>query len=424
MGCCGTSRAPGLVTRGQIAVGLRDLGVAPGDTVMIHAAVSAIGWIVGGPAEVLRGVFDAVGGGGTVMAYVGWDGSPYDVTIGLEQLPPQLAEVWPAYDPATAGAVRSWGVLAEILRAWPGALRSPHPDQSFAAVGPRAAELVDEHPLQYGMGAGSPLAKLCATGGKVLLLGSPLHHATLLHHAEHLADVPDKRVIRYWAPILSDGGKAWVRIEEFDTGGEGCLPWFGSGDMFDAIVRDYLQGGRGAVGPVGAARSHLFDAADLVRFAVEWIEARYAEPIPRSVEIDVDVAGPDDHAGVLGLFERMDEESAGSVAPRGRLATRVDEFLESSDRRVLLARVDGAAVGVLVALRAAGDRGVLEQAFVDPGFRRRGVLREMEIDAAGYLRDAGCHTVQVHVRAENALARHAWRSLGYAASEEFLARPL
>jgi aminoglycoside 3-N-acetyltransferase len=399
-----------------------DLGVAPGDTVMLHAAVGAIGWIVGGPDQVVHGVLDALGEAGTLMMYVGWDGSPYDVTIGLPEVPPQLAAVWPAYDPATSHAVRSWGVLGEILRTWPGAKRTEHPDGSFAAAGWRAEELLAEHPLQYGMGERSPLARLCHAGGKVLLLGSPLSDVTLLHHAEHIANVPEKEVVRYWAPILRNGDKEWVQIEEFST--EECLPWFGPGDMFEAIVQDYLQDGHGAVAPVGAARSYLFDAADLTQFAVDWIEDRYSEPVERYVEIEVSPAGPGDHHQIVALFELMEEESPGTVAPKRRLSTRVDEFLEDSDRRTFLARVGEKPVGVLVALRHSAERGVLEQAFVDPEYRRRGVLRELEIDAAGYLRDAGCRTIQVHADVGNEAARGAWRALGYSPSEEFLDRLL
>ena len=372
--------------------------------------------------EVLKGILDAAGGRGTLMMYVGWDGSPYDVTIGRSALPTGLAEAWPPYDPGTAHAVRSWGVLAEILRQWPGARRSGHPDSSFAAVGPRAQELVFDHPLQYGMGDPSPLSALCKAAGRVLIMGSPLSNVTLLHHAEHLADVPDKETVRYWAPILRDGAKEWVQIEEYST--EGCLPWFGPGDMFEAILREYLQAGRGAVGQIGAAQSVLLDASDVVRFAVEWIEARYDVPVARALDVTVDAATPSDHQPILTLFERMEDETSGPGTIRGRLAARVDECLESGDRRIFLAKVDDEVVGVLVALYVSNDRGVLEQAFVDPRFRRRGILRELELDACAYLRETGCRTVQVHIASDNAVAREAWRALGYEPSDEFLERPL
>jgi aminoglycoside 3-N-acetyltransferase len=419
---CSGSCAPGLVTRGQMTAELGALGVSSGDTVMLHASVGAIGWIVGGADQVLHAVFDAIGEAGTLLMVVGWDGSPYDVTIGLPAVPPALAEAWPVYDPAIAHAVREWGVLAEFLRMWPGAVRSAHPDSSFVAVGPLANTLVSEHPLQYGMGERSPLAKLCEADGKLLLLGSPLRNVTLLHHAEHLAQAPDKAVVAYWAPVLSDGRKTWLRLEEFDT--NGCLPWFGSGDMFEAILRDYLKQGGGAVGPVGASRSHLFDAADLTTFAVGWIEERFAEPVTREVAIEVETAGPANHHEVLALFDAMEEETPGTVATRGRLSARVDEFLGDSNRAIFLARVGGEPVGVLVALRASAEQGLLEQAYVDPAFRRRGVLREMEFDASGYLREAGCSRVHVHIDIENETARAAWRSLGYRPTSEFMERPL
>ena len=421
--CC-SSHAPGLVTRGQIASDLREMGVAAGDTVMLHAAVGAIGWIVGGPDQVLHGIFDALTPSGTLMMYVGWDGSPYDVTLGLPALPPPLAEVWPAYDPQTAHAVRSWGVLAEVLRRWPGAARSAHPDSSFAAVGPGAEDLVADHALQYGMGEHSPLAKLRSNRGKVLLLGSPLSDVTLLHHAEHVADVPDKSIATYWAPILDGGEKRWVQIEEFDTGSAGCLPWFGAGDMFEAIIEDYVQEGHGTIGAVGAARSYLFDAAELIEFAVSWIEDRFRDPVERDVEIEIVPAGPPEHHEVVSLFELMEAETSGAGASRRQLSTRVDEFLEDPNRRAFIARINGQPVGVLVALKHSQDRGILEQAFVDSAYRRRGVLREMEIDASGYLMEQGCRTVQVHVDVENEAAGAAWRALGYAPSREFLERPL
>jgi len=425
MGMCSRRRAPGLVTRERIAADLKELGLGAGDVVMLHASVGSIGWIVGGPDRVLEAFQHVLGEAGTLLMYVGWDGSPYDVTLGMPEVPPQLREVWPAFDPANSHAVREWGVLGEYLRMRPGARRSVHPDSSFVAVGHGAEELTTDHPLQYGMGPGSPLGKLCAAGGKVVLLGSPLANVTLLHYAEHLADVPDKDVVRYHAPILlASGEKAWVAIEEFNTGGEGCLPWHGPTDMFEAIVRDYLQQGSGTVGRVGAAPSYLFDAANLVEFAVDWIEERYAEPIERHVEVEIEVASPAVHHEILALFERMAEETRGSAESKGRLSTRVDEFLEDPHRRVFVARVDEKAVGVLVALHPSPERGVLEQAYVDPDYRRRGILRELEIDAAGYLRERGCRDVELHVDAENRAARLAWSSLGYSSTVEYMKRPL
>ena len=66
--------------------------------------------------------------------------------------------------------------LAETARTWPGALRSDHPQVSFAAIGPCAAQVTAGHHLHYGLGDRSPLGAVNRLDGKVLLLGVG-HHA-------------------------------------------------------------------------------------------------------------------------------------------------------------------------------------------------------------------------------------------------------
>ena len=109
----------------------------------------------------------------------------------------------------------------------------------MAAIGARADWLTADHPLNHGFGRGSPLEKLCEAGGEVLLLRAPLDTVTLLHHAESLADVPSKRTVRYRQPILRDGGKTWVEVEEYDTN-HGVLRDYDDGNDFEALVEAYL----------------------------------------------------------------------------------------------------------------------------------------------------------------------------------------
>jgi len=247
---------------------------------------------------------------------------------------------------------------------------------------------------------------------------------TLLHHAEHLAEVPNKGIVRYWAPILHNGEKAWIQIEEFNTGGEGCLPWHGATDLFEAIVRDYLRSGQGVVGLVGAAQSHLFDAAGLTEFAVGWIEERFADHEPEEFDVEIRAAEPSDHRELVVLLGMYDEELSGSSASPARLSTRVDEFLEDPDRKAFVAVGPEGIVGMIVTSRPAPDRGAIDLAFVEPAYRRRGILRELETDASAHLRGIGCHTVELRVDAGNGPARAAWRDLGYEPTVEFLERPL
>jgi aminoglycoside 3-N-acetyltransferase len=259
------------VTRSMLAKDLRQLRVSIGDTVMLHASVKATGWIVGGPDVVIQALLDVLGTEGTLMMLVSWEDSPYELAEWPKDMQKAYLEECPPFDRATSRAYRKWGILTEYLRTWPGAFRSNHPDASFAAVGAKARWITENHPLQYGLGPGSPLAKLCEAKGKVLLLGAPLNTITLLHYAEHIANVPNKKTVQYKMPLLRDGKRVWVDIEEFDT--NGMLP--GMKEYFETIPREYLSSGKGSVGKVGTAQSYLFDAADLVSFAVRWLEKEY-----------------------------------------------------------------------------------------------------------------------------------------------------
>ena len=146
----------------------------------------------------------------------------------------------------------------------------------MAAVGSKAPWLTADHPLQYGYGRGSPFAKLIEARGEVLLLGAPPDTVTLLHHAEHVARVPNKRVARYRQPVLRDGVCRWIEVEEFDTS-SGIREWRKEdGNYFRAIVEDYLRLGHGARGTVGAATAYLLDAEGLNDHAVTWLEREFA----------------------------------------------------------------------------------------------------------------------------------------------------
>jgi aminoglycoside 3-N-acetyltransferase len=237
---------------------------------MAHAAVSRIGPILGGPDTIIGALRDAVGPTGTIMAYADWDAGYEDLLDSAGRVPDAWRPHVPPFDPATSRAVRDNGVLPEFLRTTPGALRSGSPGPSMAAIGARAEWLTADHPIDYGYGPGSPLAKLVEAGGKVALIGAPLDTMTLLHHAEHLANVPGKRIKRVEVPFVRDGGVEWRMVEEFETGDPVVAGL--ADDYFGAIVEDFLATGGGRRGLVGDASVIVVDAAAITAFAVAWIE--------------------------------------------------------------------------------------------------------------------------------------------------------
>ncbi|GAB2174897.1 aminoglycoside 3-N-acetyltransferase [Dongia sp. agr-C8] len=249
---------------------LARLGIAPGDSVMVHAACHSIGRVLGGPDSVIAALRAAVGADGTLLAYLDWE-ADWESLVDAEgrTLPEWRPHVLP-FDPARTRAARQNGSLPEFLRTTPGARRSGNPGASVAALGRLADWLTADHPLDYGYGPGTPLARLVEIGGKVLMLGAPLDSMTLLHHAEHLARLPGKRVIRVEVPLATPQGTVWRMIEEFDTSAP-CVPGLPE-NFIERIVTDYLATGAGSRGKVGAADSVLVDAAAIVPFAVAWME--------------------------------------------------------------------------------------------------------------------------------------------------------
>ncbi|MDQ8703659.1 aminoglycoside 3-N-acetyltransferase [Streptomyces sp. LHD-70] len=271
-------RSGGPVTRSRLRHDLTALGLGPGDTVMFHTRMSAIGYVAGGAATVIDALRDAVGPAGTLMVTCGWnDAPPYDFRTWPRPWQDALRAEHPSYDPEFSEAAHDNGRLPEVLRRLPGAARSRHPDVSFAALGPAAVELTADHPWDDPHGPGTPLARLVARRGRVLLLGAPLDTMTLLHHAEALADAPGKRYVTYEQPVLAEGHRVWRRFLDIDSE-HGAFDYAGvvreGQDPFETITRALLAAGHGRSGPVGAAESHLFEAEQVVAFAVDWIERK------------------------------------------------------------------------------------------------------------------------------------------------------
>ncbi|MEZ5428063.1 MAG: aminoglycoside 3-N-acetyltransferase [Pyrinomonadaceae bacterium] len=236
---------------------LKNIGIRVGDIIMVHASLRAVGEVEGRGEGLVRSLLSVLGESGTLLAYV--DFEPTD-------------EV-PYFDPERSPARPGYGTLAEIIRRWPGAVRSLNPGASMVAVGARAEWICRDHPLNYGYGAGTPLAKLAESGGKVLLLGSDFNNVTILHYAESIADIPDKRVIKRTDKVLSGGEVIDLIVEEFDTGNPviSAMPE----DYFAEITREFVNLGRAQVGLVGSARSVLLPAGKFVSFAVSKMEREF-----------------------------------------------------------------------------------------------------------------------------------------------------
>lgn len=79
------------------------------------------------------------------------------------------------------------GVLPEIARQWPGALRSIHPINSILAIGKHAGELIREHHKSvYPCGELSPYYKMMNYDAVIIGLGVSSHFLSFIHCPEDI----------------------------------------------------------------------------------------------------------------------------------------------------------------------------------------------------------------------------------------------
>jgi aminoglycoside 3-N-acetyltransferase len=164
------------------------------------------------------------------------------------------------------------------MRTWPGAVRGPHPEASVVAIGRLAHWIARPHPDDDPYGAGTPLARLVEAGGQVLALGAPLSSITLLHHAEAIAPIDDKRRVTYTMPVMDRDRIVWRTYHDIDTS-EGAFAYdvASETDPFESIARAALSSGIGVSGAVGMSTSYVFPARGLVEFTVAWLVERFGD---------------------------------------------------------------------------------------------------------------------------------------------------
>jgi len=259
-------KTPFPITVQSLIDDFRKLGLSDGQTVLVHSSMSKIGWISGGAQAVILALLDVLGNAGTLMMPT----HSAQNTDPANWRNPPVPEAWwqtirdnrPAYDPDVT-PTRGMGAIPELFRTMPGVKRSEHPIGSFAAIGPNADYLTaDHHSLEQMFDDTSPIGKLYALDGYVLLLGVGHGNNTSLHLAEYRADFPAKKTIPDGTVMLVDGQRQWVEFDMHDLDDED----------FPKIGTDYeSQFSDVMVGNVGLSESRFFRQRPMVDFAVQWM---------------------------------------------------------------------------------------------------------------------------------------------------------
>jgi aminoglycoside 3-N-acetyltransferase len=249
-------------TRASVAADLRALGMAESGVLLVHSSLSSLGWVCGGAVAVVGALLEVLGPEGTLVVPTHTTGNSDPATWTNPPIPQSwwtaVRQHMPAFDPLLTPST-GMGSVAELVRTWPGAVRSGHPQVSFAAVGPRAEQITAGQALESGMGEDSPLGRLYDLDARILLLGTGHASNSSLHLAEYRLPAPRRH--QTGAAVMTPSGRAWVTYDDVDLDAED----------FEALGTAFDTTGRTRRGRVGSADARLMRQRDAVDFAVGWL---------------------------------------------------------------------------------------------------------------------------------------------------------
>ncbi|WP_238008256.1 AAC(3) family N-acetyltransferase [Dactylosporangium sp. AC04546] len=253
------------VTYRRLLDDLRRLGVPHGRHLLVHTAMSRMGYVVGGPGTLLHALRDVVGPASVVVPTQTADNSTTshyyrEATVAMDQRQREVYEATlPGFDPVHSPSYRM-GAFAEHVRRHRAAVRSHHPQTSFTALGRHADDLMRVHDLTSHLGPHSPLKALYDADAMVLLVGVGVERCTALHLAEYGLERPP-RTKTYTCFLRHDHGP--VRYE-FDA------PDLDDGD-FGLLGADLCRERWAVTGTVGGAPAILLPIRRSVDFATAWM---------------------------------------------------------------------------------------------------------------------------------------------------------
>lgn len=271
-----TITATGTAEALDVAGDLRALGLPRNGIYLVHSSLRRVGPLAEGPRTLVDGLRETCGPRSTVLAPTFTAGNSTTTRAYLRRTAHMDREQRRAEEDRIAGFDRrtspsqNVGAIPEYIRTASGSTRSNHPQTSFSAIGPRAAELLAVHELECHLGDDSPLGRLYDNDAVVLLIGVGFDVCTCFHLAEYRLDTPpEKRLYRTF--VMTRGRRVPTEFYALDTE-----------DRDFARIGDAMLKKRFVhTGHIGRAPVHWFRMRAAVDFAVQWMN-EFRQPGPAS----------------------------------------------------------------------------------------------------------------------------------------------
>lgn len=161
-------------TKEDLKKQLGNIGIVQGDIVLVHSAMSKIGYVNGGPKTVVQALLEVVGPNGHILM----PNSP-NARFQLDYI--QEIESFDVLNDKS-----KLGAISEYFRNHKDAIRSWHPTEPVSCIGSDSEYFVGSHFNQITpYNQNSPFYRVAERNGKILMIGVTLDNAgTNLHTLE------------------------------------------------------------------------------------------------------------------------------------------------------------------------------------------------------------------------------------------------
>ncbi|GAB4415859.1 MAG: AAC(3) family N-acetyltransferase [Bacteroidia bacterium] len=229
------------------------LGIVPGDVLLVHSSLRAVGPVVGGAATVVVALLEALGPAGTLLMPA------------LSYM--TVTEVQPVFDLRRTPVCV--GFLPMFFWQYPGVRRSLHPTHSVCATGRLAGDLLARHETDdTPVGPQSPFSKLPGVGGKLAFIGCTTRPNTSMHGVEEQVAPPYLfRGAADYILIDADGRRLQMHMRQHNFAG-----WAQRYERIEGL----LHPGEWQSGRVGDAQTQVLDGRAVW---IRGLDALRADPL-------------------------------------------------------------------------------------------------------------------------------------------------
>lgn len=242
------------ISKEELRESLLNAGINVGDRLMVHASLSKMGYIEGGPETVVEALKEIIGSQGVLLM----------PTSPIARLQLDYVKKNPVFDVMRTPS--AMGKISEVFRNSDAVMRSYHPTEPVAAWGENAYDFIKDHTLKntpYHWD--SPYGKLMQHGGKILYIGVTLDNAGT--HLHTLEDALDVGVQVYYPESFN------LRVLDYE-GNERIVttrvhnPEYSKKRRCDELLPMFLREGVYSEVMIGQAKTLVFDAEKMFKVMV------------------------------------------------------------------------------------------------------------------------------------------------------------